>query len=342
MNMTVVKKEPMDSGGGQGHSNDIKMETAGADGPFAQGNDDDVEDDGEDVFEVERVVGHSVDPITKNMRYFIKWKGYTIQDNTWEPQQAVFAHSLISEYWDRYVKGGGKKSDFEGRDPLPPSRKAISKVPKAGQGKSTGADLLFQEMASSSSTALQGKEQSLSSSITPTTPAIAPTVVPAVTHAIAAPAVVPTPSVAPVSAPTVAPTVTPTTGSSPVHAIAPTVIDTSATKTSTGGKHSSPSATSRTTNPIKKARTTSPTPTSLPTKTWTSDQDPYKAPLDLPSWEELVKQVDSVENRDGVLIVHILWYNGRRSEHTNMVVRKKCPVKLVVFYESMLQFAQES
>ncbi|GJJ73771.1 hypothetical protein EMPS_06129 [Entomortierella parvispora] len=345
MSMTVVKQEPMDSSnaGGQGHSKDVKMETAESDDPFAQGEDEDMEDEGEDVFEVERVVGHSFNPILKTMRYFIKWKGYTTQDNTWEPDQAVFAHSLISEYWDRYTKWGGKKSDLEGRDPPPPSRKAVSKVPKAGHSKSAGSDSFFQELASSNRTVSQGKEQSSTWSVTPSTS----------TTSTAAPAVVPVvmsaglPSAAPTVAPAIVPTVVPTIAPKvaiPVAtpSVAPTVSATgttaSAIKINMGEKHTGSGESSLSVNPTKKARTASPNSAS---KDQVLDQEPYSPPFDLPSWEELVKQIDSVERRDGVLIAHLLWYNGKRSEHTNMVVRKKCPVKLVEFYESMLHFTEE-
>jgi hypothetical protein len=41
--------------------------------------------DGEEEYEVERVVNHRHHGRNRMLQYFIKWKGYPESDNTWEP-----------------------------------------------------------------------------------------------------------------------------------------------------------------------------------------------------------------------------------------------------------------
>ena len=47
--------------------------------------------DGEEEFEVENVLGHQYFSKGCNLQYLIKWKGYPMADNTWEPVKQVFA-----------------------------------------------------------------------------------------------------------------------------------------------------------------------------------------------------------------------------------------------------------
>ncbi|KAG0208463.1 hypothetical protein BGX28_000601 [Mortierella sp. GBA30] len=90
------------------------------------------EDETEDVFEVEKVVGHKRE--RGGLSYFIKWKGYDSKDNTWETEDQVFCDDLVQAYWDRYISAGGKKSDTKGADPKPQGIKRTSTT-----AKSTGA-----------------------------------------------------------------------------------------------------------------------------------------------------------------------------------------------------------
>src|SRR6266481_4538682 len=54
--------------------------------------------DGEEEYEVERIVAHRQFGRLKRLQYLIKWKGYPESDNTWEPADQVHAPELIKHY----------------------------------------------------------------------------------------------------------------------------------------------------------------------------------------------------------------------------------------------------
>jgi chromodomain-containing protein len=49
---------------------------------------------GEEEYEVEHVVNHQFKGRSRQLQYFVKWKGYPKSDNTWEPASAVPAPDL--------------------------------------------------------------------------------------------------------------------------------------------------------------------------------------------------------------------------------------------------------
>ncbi len=54
--------------------------------------------EGEEEFEVERIVTHWEFGRSKRLQYLIKWKGYPESDNTWEPADQVHAPQLVKHY----------------------------------------------------------------------------------------------------------------------------------------------------------------------------------------------------------------------------------------------------
>jgi len=54
--------------------------------------------EGEEEFEVERIVTHQTFGRSKRLQYLIKWKGYPKSDNTWEPADQVHASQLVKHY----------------------------------------------------------------------------------------------------------------------------------------------------------------------------------------------------------------------------------------------------
>src|SRR6266478_2266199 len=54
--------------------------------------------EGEEEFEVERIIAHRLFRRTKRLQYLVKWKGYPESDNTWEPANQVHAPHLVKLY----------------------------------------------------------------------------------------------------------------------------------------------------------------------------------------------------------------------------------------------------
>ncbi len=51
------------------------------------------------VYEVEKVIDHKGDP--GSYSYLVKWKTFSEDENTWEPQESFFDTNCIQEYWKR-------------------------------------------------------------------------------------------------------------------------------------------------------------------------------------------------------------------------------------------------
>lgn len=54
------------------------------------------------------------------------------------------------------------------------------------------------------------------------------------------------------------------------------------------------------------------------------------------SWEEVVEAVDTIEQHPEGLQAYLAWTSGKRSRHGIAVVKQKCPLKLLEFYERHL------
>ncbi|KAK3846116.1 MAG: hypothetical protein J3R72DRAFT_434199 [Linnemannia gamsii] len=146
MDSTQVKNEPSDDKSsavlGQMSSNtatkDKKNEklrakgnTSGSDntGDESVSGEEEVEGD---VYEVEKVVGHRRET-GGSLSYYIKWKGYSDEESTWEHQRSVFCEDMVQDYWKQYMGQGGKKTDPVGDL----TRHASSSLSLGGKRKSS-------------------------------------------------------------------------------------------------------------------------------------------------------------------------------------------------------------
>ncbi|KAA8910048.1 hypothetical protein FN846DRAFT_940463 [Sphaerosporella brunnea] len=58
------------------------------------------------------------------------------------------------------------------------------------------------------------------------------------------------------------------------------------------------------------------------------------------NWEDQITHIDTIEKTDNGLIAYVQWGNGRKSQHDINVVYKKCPQRMLSFYEQHLVFKE--
>ena len=57
--------------------------------------------DGEEEYKVEKIINSKHKGKGRKLHYLIKWKGYPVSDNSWEPAENLNAEELIREYEKR-------------------------------------------------------------------------------------------------------------------------------------------------------------------------------------------------------------------------------------------------
>jgi len=69
------------------------------------------------------------------------------------------------------------------------------------------------------------------------------------------------------------------------------------------------------------------------------DDDLQQQLIDSEDWEEQVDEVETVErNANGELMIYLNWKSGHKTIHLAEIVNRKCPQKIIKFYESHLRF----
>ncbi|KAJ3360902.1 Trefoil factor 3 [Allomyces javanicus] len=99
---------------------------------------DDESDDGEEEFEVEKILDHKAKK-DGQMMYYLKWKGYAIDDATWEDTDCL-CEDLLRDYWAK------KRCDIDGR----PLKTGSTAAAPAASKKSAAAATTTKPAASSS------------------------------------------------------------------------------------------------------------------------------------------------------------------------------------------------
>lgn len=76
------------------------------------------------IWQVEAVVDEKV--VRGKLHYLIHWKGYSADEDTWEPENTLSCPELLKKYLDSKKKSGGKKSSPT-KKPSPAKRAKTSR-----------------------------------------------------------------------------------------------------------------------------------------------------------------------------------------------------------------------
>ncbi|KAF9566611.1 hypothetical protein EC968_003702 [Mortierella alpina] len=318
------------SGSTESKEKDNHLPTKEGDFDYVAGEDidevlDESEDEEDNEYEVERVVGHRRERGV--LSYFLKWKGYDVQDNTWEKEDQVFCEDLVEAYWDRYTHAGGKKTDPKGTDPKP---QGVKRKAAGGRGRALSKEVQepllpevpsmehndndaeeFTSVASPSKTkgrdgaAEVSGEQGQAKKHKPETPASLEQAHERQSE------------------------VQDEQGEEPRKA-GRISNDNRVSKEGKTGKESKASKEGKEGKASKEGKVGRPakaTKEPWPPASWTS-------------WEDEVDYVQTVERNKKKMRVYLVWNNGRQTDHPIEDAHNKCPLKLIRFYEEHLKFTQ--
>ncbi|KAJ4314221.1 hypothetical protein N0V84_009006 [Fusarium piperis] len=60
------------------------------------------------------------------------------------------------------------------------------------------------------------------------------------------------------------------------------------------------------------------------------------------SWEDEIETIDACEEEgSGKLVVYLIWKNGNKTKHDTQIIYKKCPQKMLQFYERHVKIIRE-
>jgi len=272
---------------------------------------DESDDEEENEFEVEKVVGHKRE--RGALSYFLKWKGYDVQDNTWEKADQVFCEDLVQAYWDRYTQAGGKKSDTKGMDPKPQGTKRKA---TGGRGRSSSKEL--QEPLLPEVPSMERNDDDAEESTSVTSPSKK-------------------------KSRDGADELSGEQSSAKKHK-SETQTSLEQAQESQDEDEDEQDEESRKTGRISKHKKVS-KEVSKEGKAGKEDKASKESkeqwpPTSWTSWEDEVDHVQTVERNKQKMRAYLVWNNGMVTDHPIEEAHTKCPLKLIRFYEKHLKFTQ--
>ncbi|KAF9916249.1 hypothetical protein BX616_004247 [Lobosporangium transversale] len=266
---------------------------------------EEIEDESEaEEYEVERVDGHRRDSSGK-LSFLLKWKGYSDKDSTWEKSENLSCEELIEAYWERYEAKGGNRDDRYGKAPKTKGR------PAQKRGAGTKANRVSTSPAAQQTRNLRRHS---SSSLSRTS------LVPEENGS---------------QAQEVGENLSGIGGDGSLTNSAPKkrkIEDVQEGLQSRGGGN----IVDESDKEAKKIQYQGDESTSDNQEDNDNDWEP---PTTWTSWEEHVDYVQTVEQSEKMMVVYLMWKNGKSSVHPVTDAHKKCPQKLIHFYERHLRFS---
>jgi len=82
------------------------------------------------TFEIEKILGHRPHPTKKGeWQYSVKWKGYSEEDNTWEPQESFIERTTLKQYWSKQNVPKAPKMPARRKRTATSTRRSNRKIP---------------------------------------------------------------------------------------------------------------------------------------------------------------------------------------------------------------------
>jgi len=324
---SLIKLDPDDPTNNWGDTTMVNRGHKSGGEKVGNGEEEGSEDDGEDVFEVERVVGHQYVP-DAGLYYYLKWKGYDDKDNTWEPENSVYCHGYVNEYWTRYEATGGKKSDRINleQERQKERRKSLTSSSKSNANEADQGALL-PDLTPLLNQARQPEHLGANSTIDNSNNRGESSSLKTLDKSRQTKSIGKRRSKENLAQDTTASgTESRKNKGSESSGWAASVVNIKAEDCRNRGDVSKDSS-----FPSKRKRVYEP--------------DDWTPPTSWESWEDKVDLIEAVEQRQVTgkreLVVHLLWKTGSRTEHLARDVHRRCPQKLLDFYESHLIFREE-
>ncbi|KZP01897.1 hypothetical protein CALVIDRAFT_21070 [Calocera viscosa TUFC12733] len=268
-------------------------------------------DETESEYEIEAILNAEMGMFTPSLQgeyaYFVSWKGYPAEENSWVSQEdAGNAMELIEEYWKtRPKKEAAKPSSNKKRGSVVSKRESsVKRESTVGRGRKSVTRIASDD--SDIEVVEKGLEKARKSSVVKSRARVN------------------------------SPKTSRTADSVNEEASDDDIIREPVKKAKTNGKSSSRGKT------IKEEKDEE---SDTHAGTAVDGDDEYPTLPDLEAymhqldWEQLIEHVDTVEmEADGTLRAYVTLDNGKKASHDMSVVRQRCPQKLINFYESHLRW----